>query len=137
MANLFIINAPFLFKGVWAIVKGFVDEKTRAKIEIIGGSYHKKLFAEVDPKQVPNFLGGECNCDPSGGDCLSTVFDMGPWNDYKITGVKQVALKGADVPTPTDDVGEVTEKLEAMVVDPNQVETSPEEEKKDDHESTQ
>lgn len=32
MGNLLCINAPMLFNGVWAIVKGFLDEKTRRKI---------------------------------------------------------------------------------------------------------
>jgi hypothetical protein len=29
---MFIVNAPLLFTGVWAIVKGFLDERTRNKI---------------------------------------------------------------------------------------------------------
>jgi len=29
MGNLFVINAPMLFSGIWAVVKGFLDEKTR------------------------------------------------------------------------------------------------------------
>jgi len=29
---MMIVNAPMLFKGVWAIVKGFLDEKTKEKI---------------------------------------------------------------------------------------------------------
>lgn len=32
MGQMFIVNAPFLFTGVWAIVKGFLDERTRNKI---------------------------------------------------------------------------------------------------------
>ena len=43
MGNMFIVNAPMLFTGVWAVVKGFLDEKTRAKIKILGGGYHKEL----------------------------------------------------------------------------------------------
>ena len=44
MGQLYIINAPMLFTGVWAIVKGFLDEKTRKKITIKGGSYQKDLL---------------------------------------------------------------------------------------------
>lgn len=36
---MFIVNAPMLFTGVWAVVKGFLDEKTRNKIKILGGKY--------------------------------------------------------------------------------------------------
>jgi hypothetical protein len=32
MGQMFIVNAPMLFTGVWAMCKGFIDEKTRAKI---------------------------------------------------------------------------------------------------------
>jgi len=39
MGNLYIVNAPFFFTGVWAMVKGFLDERTRNKIQVKGGSY--------------------------------------------------------------------------------------------------
>jgi hypothetical protein len=39
MGQMFIINAPLLFSGVWAIVKGFLDERTRKKISIQGSKY--------------------------------------------------------------------------------------------------
>jgi hypothetical protein len=63
MGQMFIVNAPFLFTGVWAIVKGFLDERTRNKIKILGGSYQKELFAVADPENVPDFLGGTCKCE--------------------------------------------------------------------------
>lgn len=44
MGATFIVNAPLLFSGVWAVVKGFLDEKTRKKITIKGGSYQKDLL---------------------------------------------------------------------------------------------
>ena len=37
--RMFIVNAPFIFSAIWAIVKGFIDEKTRKKINIMGGKY--------------------------------------------------------------------------------------------------
>lgn len=60
MGNTFIVNAPLLFSGVWAIVKGFLDEKTRKKIIIKGGSYQKDLLELVDAENLPDFLGGKC-----------------------------------------------------------------------------
>ena len=39
MGNLFVVNAPMVFSGIWAIVKGFMDEKTRKKIKIVGTSF--------------------------------------------------------------------------------------------------
>lgn len=34
MGNLFVVDAPYLFSGIWAVVKGFLDERTRNKIKI-------------------------------------------------------------------------------------------------------
>ena len=39
MGHTFLINAPMLFTAVWAIIKGFLDEKTRSKIKILGTNY--------------------------------------------------------------------------------------------------
>ncbi len=41
LGNMFIINAPLLFTGIWAIVKMWIDDKTKEKIQILGGSYKK------------------------------------------------------------------------------------------------
>merc|ERR1712224_940388 len=32
--KLYIINTPWIFKMVWAMAKGWVDEKTRARVTI-------------------------------------------------------------------------------------------------------
>ena len=45
---MMIVNAPTLFTGIWAIVKNFLDERTRAKIQIVGGKYTEKLLALID-----------------------------------------------------------------------------------------
>jgi len=34
MGNLYIVNAPYIFTGAWAVVKSFLDERTRNKIKI-------------------------------------------------------------------------------------------------------
>ena len=43
-----IINAPWAFSGIWAVVKVFLDEVTRNKISIKGGDYQKKLLEVID-----------------------------------------------------------------------------------------
>ena len=78
MGQTFIVNAPMLFSGVWAVVKGFLDEKTRKKISIKGGSYQKDLLEIVDVENLPDFLGGTCLLFGSHRD------GCGPWNDYEI-----------------------------------------------------
>jgi hypothetical protein len=55
---MFIVNSPMLFTGVWSLIKGWLDEKTRNKISILGGGYAKKLLEYVDAEQLPEFLGG-------------------------------------------------------------------------------
>ena len=60
---MFIINAPMLFTGIWAMVKGWIDEKTRQKIKILGSSFKKELFEVCDPESIPKFIaGGKCDC---------------------------------------------------------------------------
>merc|ERR1711907_545069 len=53
MGQMFIVNAPMLFSGAWAVIKQFLDEKTRQKIKIIGSSYQKELLECID---AGNFL---------------------------------------------------------------------------------
>lgn len=45
---MFIVNAPMLFSGIWAVIKPWLDEKTKAKITIIGSGYKEKLAEFVN-----------------------------------------------------------------------------------------
>jgi CRAL/TRIO domain len=81
MGQMFIVNAPMLFTGVWAVVKGFLDERTRNKIQIKGSKYQKELLELVEPQNLPDFIGGSCKCEKSGG-CMLSV--EGPWNDFEL-----------------------------------------------------
>ena len=62
MARTYIVNAPFMFKGAWAVISPFIDAKTKKKITILGSGFQKDLFKYVDPSNVPTELGGECSC---------------------------------------------------------------------------
>ena len=76
MGNTFIVNAPTLFRGLWKVARGFLDEKTRNKIKVIGGTYTPTLLEFVEEENLPEFLGGKCQEKfPS---------DVGPWSGYKI-----------------------------------------------------
>ena len=46
--KLLIINAPFIFSAVYAIIKGWLDERTSKKISIIGSSYQSTLEELID-----------------------------------------------------------------------------------------
>ncbi|RKO84940.1 CRAL-TRIO domain-containing protein, partial [Blyttiomyces helicus] len=76
LGKMFIINAPMLFTGVWALVKPLLDEVTVSKINILGSSYSAKLLETIDAECLPKTLGGACECK---GGCDQA--DPGPWND--------------------------------------------------------
>lgn len=98
-----IVNAPMLFSGVYGMVKGWLDEETRKKIQILGGSYSKELLKYVDKDQLPDFLGGTNDAQ--------LIEDRGPWNEYQIVdghkagdivGVKKINDPNAEIFTPED-----------------------------------
>ena len=76
MGNTFIVNAPTLFRGIWKVAKGFLDEKTRNKIKVLGGSYLPTLLEFVEEENLPQFLGGKCT--------IQFPSDVGPWQDYEV-----------------------------------------------------
>jgi len=73
LGRLYIINAPWGFSSVFSVVKKFLDPVTVAKIHVLGGSYHKELYAQIPKENLPKQYGGECQC--KGGCELS---DEGP-----------------------------------------------------------
>ena len=79
MGNTFIINAPMTFSAIWAVVKGFLDEKTRAKFKIIGSNFMPTIEQYMDRKDIPAFMGGEYECETG-------ISHRGPWDDYEIHG---------------------------------------------------
>ena len=107
MGQLFIVDAPWVFSGVYAVAKGFLDPKTRKKIQIIGAKYHKQIIELVEPEKLPKFLGGQCECP---GGCLKS--NVGPWNEYRAiepVGIEKIA---AGEPVPSSGAGEEDKKDE-------------------------
>ncbi|CAI2374129.1 unnamed protein product [Moneuplotes crassus] len=81
MHELLIINAPVVFKAIWAILKTFLAKDTVSKIKTFGKKYQEKLFERVDPDNIPAIIGGSCTCEERGGDCFRS--DFGPWEVFK------------------------------------------------------
>ena len=75
MGKMVIANAPAIFTGVWAIVKGWIDEKTRKKIVVVGNP--TKILSEfIDMDNLPTFMGGQ-------NENVLTE-NHGPWNEYEL-----------------------------------------------------
>ncbi|KAF7198051.1 Sec14 cytosolic factor [Pseudocercospora fuligena] len=76
LGKLYLINTPWGFSSVFAVVKRFLDPVTVAKIHVLGSGYQKELLSQVPAENLPVEFGGKCNCP--GGCQLS---DDGPWKD--------------------------------------------------------
>ena len=85
----FIVNAPAIFTGIWAVTKAFMDERTKKKITIMGSNFHAQILEQIDAENLPDFLGGTCKCE---GGCLKS--NAGPWLEYEL--VKPWGVKRKD-----------------------------------------
>ncbi|KAI0043169.1 hypothetical protein FA95DRAFT_1499003 [Auriscalpium vulgare] len=81
MGKFYIINAPYLFSTVWALIKPWLDPVTVSKIDIVGRSYQEKLLQQIPAENLPKEFGGKCSCP--GGCSLS---DAGPWKAEELNG---------------------------------------------------
>ena len=76
-SRMLITNAPSVFSAVWAIAKGWLDEKTRKKVSIVGSKNTlKELAKDVDMEVIPEFMGGKNKA--------SALDDAGPWHQYEL-----------------------------------------------------
>ncbi|CAK5263809.1 unnamed protein product, partial [Mycena citricolor] len=76
LGKFYIINAPWLFSGVWSVIKPWLDEVTVSKIEILGSTYQDKLLEQIPAENLPAMFGGKCSCP---GGC--SLADAGPWSE--------------------------------------------------------
>jgi len=76
MYKTFFINAPMMFTLCWKIAKVWLDEKVAKKINILGTSYKKELYKEIEEDKIPTICGGTC---PAG---LLEGHPDRPWKDY-------------------------------------------------------
>ncbi len=58
-AGIIIVNAPFAFRVVWAIVKQFMDPVTLSKTHLYGFDYIEQVKKYIDLAQVPEEFGGK------------------------------------------------------------------------------
>lgn len=55
----FILNMSWIVRGVWALVKTFLDPVTQDKVRIFGSSDREQIFEFINPCQVEVKLGGK------------------------------------------------------------------------------
>ncbi|XP_058085840.1 phosphatidylinositol/phosphatidylcholine transfer protein SFH11-like isoform X2 [Magnolia sinica] len=87
--QLFIVNAGSGFRALWQVLKAFLEPRTVAKIHVLGSTYQSELVKAIDPRNLPNFLGGTCTCSEYGG-CL--LKDRGPWTNTEILDLLQAVV---------------------------------------------
>jgi hypothetical protein len=76
MYEMFLVNTPFVFLGVWNIVKFWVDEKTRSKVKVLGKDFQHELLLRIEPQNLPDFLGGTATVEEYGE---NLTIEDGPW----------------------------------------------------------
>ena len=54
-----IIRAPWLFYGMWKLVKPALDPRVREKISIVREDYEEEIQKFLERDQIPKFLGGD------------------------------------------------------------------------------
>jgi len=83
---MFMLNISFIYRAIWALVKGILDPVTQRKIQIVEkGS--KELFAFINPSQIEAKYGGTAR------DVTSNYFPhIIPSNDYFVSGEDHKSL---------------------------------------------
>jgi hypothetical protein len=64
LGKSFVVNAPWVFKGIWNLVKIWLDKKTSDKFVIESGSGKDKLAQCMDIRIMPRNLGGDNDHPP-------------------------------------------------------------------------
>jgi len=88
MGKFYIINAPYLFAGVWTLIKPWLDEVTVNKIQIMSSGHKEVLLKQIDAENLPAEFGGSCTCEGLGRCSMSNA---GPWNKPSATATATAA----------------------------------------------
>lgn len=58
-----IINAGYLFTGLWNVIKLFLNKLTQEKIMILGSNHMPELMKHTTVDKFPVSVGGSCKYD--------------------------------------------------------------------------
>ena len=61
MSKMVIVNAPRFFSVTWGVIKGWLDPRTSAKIEVISSkkASEERFLELVDADMLPSDYGGK------------------------------------------------------------------------------
>ena len=82
-----------VFSGIFALIKGWLDEKTKQKISVLGSNCYSKIAEYIDDDQIPWFFGGK--------NMTNGIEQTGPWVEYELVespNQEQVGIKRIDDP---------------------------------------
>lgn len=100
--QMFIINAGPGFKMLWNMVQSFLEPKAKSKIHVLGTKFKSTLLEVIEASELPQFLGGNCNCAEKGG-CMKS--DKGPWKEpHILKDITSGKIKGCISRTVHDSV---------------------------------
>jgi hypothetical protein len=58
LGAFFIVNAPWIFRSLWALVRPWLDPRTQAKFHICGADFGATLRQYIDADMLPVEYGG-------------------------------------------------------------------------------
>ena len=75
LGQMFIVNAPFIFRAMWAVISPWLEPRTQVKIQVISSekSSRQTLLAAIPAENLIKRLGGLSEVD--------ILADEGPWSD--------------------------------------------------------
>lgn len=74
LGRLIVINAPGVLSFAWRVIKRFLDDVTRKKIEILSGpsEWQPVLQSFIEKDQIPQMYGGTA-ADPTPEDAINSI----------------------------------------------------------------
>jgi len=66
LGQIFVVRVPAIFSIVWGVIKPWLNERTRTKVDIHRDLGLDSVLAKISSANLPTFLGGSCLC-PGGG----------------------------------------------------------------------
>ncbi|GCB63434.1 hypothetical protein scyTo_0014620 [Scyliorhinus torazame] len=91
LKTLFVIKAPKIFPVAYNLIKHFLSEDTRKKIQVLGGNWKEVLLQYIDAEQLPVYYGGTL-ADPDGNPKCTSKINFGgdvPKSYYILESIKQ------------------------------------------------